>query len=104
MLAAEYETLPPPMRHAVVQFFDDNESWLQVVLEQGRREGTLVVTGSTREAARMIIGGLEGAMLVARLHGDPSRFRAATDRLLADVAGAHGRKVSGAARPRGAPG
>ena len=51
----------------------------------------------------MIIGGLEGAMLVARLHGDPSRFRAATDRLLADVAGAHGRKVSGAARPRGAP-
>ena len=28
MLAAEYQTLPKPMRDAVVAFFDDNERWL----------------------------------------------------------------------------
>ena len=38
MLAAEYETLPQPMRDEVVRFFDDNEEWLASVLEQGRSE------------------------------------------------------------------
>ena len=37
MLAAEYPTLPLPMQAAVVGFFDHNEGWLEVVLEQGRR-------------------------------------------------------------------
>src|ERR671924_976798 len=41
MLAADYETLPQPMRQAVVRFFDDNEAWLTTVLEEGRRDGTL---------------------------------------------------------------
>src|SRR3712207_4553843 len=28
MLAAEYETLPQPMRDAVLRFFDENDTWL----------------------------------------------------------------------------
>src|SRR5262245_12712607 len=28
MLAADYETLPGPLRGAVIRFFDDNERWL----------------------------------------------------------------------------
>ena len=36
MLAAEYETIPRPIREAVVGFLDDNEAWLALVLEQGR--------------------------------------------------------------------
>ena len=32
MLAADYETLPKPMRNAVVRFFDDNEAWVGGVL------------------------------------------------------------------------
>jgi TetR/AcrR family transcriptional repressor of nem operon len=83
MLAAEHATLPAPMREAVVRFFDDNEAWLGAVFRQGRRDGTLRVTGTPAEAARLTISGLEGAMLVARLHNDPSRFRDAADRLLA---------------------
>jgi hypothetical protein len=39
MLAADYDTLPRPMRDAVIHFFDDNEAWLTGVLEQGREEG-----------------------------------------------------------------
>ena len=41
MLAAEYQTLPSPIRNAVVAFLDDNEAWLALVLEQGREEGSL---------------------------------------------------------------
>ena len=83
MLAAEYQTLPKPMRSAVVSFFDDQEAWLVRVLEQGRDEGTLRFSGPASEAAQMIVGGLEGAMLVTRPYGDPARFRAAADHLLA---------------------
>jgi TetR/AcrR family transcriptional regulator, transcriptional repressor for nem operon len=90
MLAAEYQTLPESMRHAVVQFFADNESWLEAVLDDGRQKGQLQFAGSARDAARMIVSSLEGAMLVARVHGDPAQFEAAADRLLAGLAGEHG--------------
>lgn len=83
MLAAEYGTLPELMRDAVIAFFDRNEQWLARVLEQGRDEGTLVFAGPAADAARALIGGLEGAMLVTRPYGDLARFDAAADRLLA---------------------
>lgn len=82
MLAAEYPTLPKPVQQAVLRFFDDNEVWIEGVLVQGQREGSLRFTGSAREVARMIVSSLEGAMLVARPFGDVSRFRAAASRLL----------------------
>ena len=85
MLAADYQTLPKQMRDAVVSFFDENEVWLARVLEQGKADGTLHFTGSATEAAQMIVGGLEGAMLVARPYGDTERFQTAADRLLASV-------------------
>jgi len=86
MLAAEYQTLPQPMQDAVISFFDQNERWLEGVLEQGREEGSLQFAGSARDAARMVVGGLEGAMLIARPYGDIARFQAAADNLLASLA------------------
>jgi len=83
MLAAEYQTLPPPMQDAVIGFFDQNERWLEKILEQGQAEGNLHFEGSARDTARMVIGGLEGAMLVARPYGDISRFQAASAGILA---------------------
>ncbi len=86
MLAAEYQTLPKPMRQKVIRFFDENEAWLTHVLEQGRRDGTLVFAGSASEVARMIVVGLEGAMLVTRPYGDVARFEAAASHLLTSLA------------------
>jgi TetR/AcrR family transcriptional regulator, transcriptional repressor for nem operon len=85
MLAAEYQTLPEPMQHAVVRFFDLNESWLERVLHEGQQAGTLRHRGSARTAAQDVIGTLEGAMLVARLHDDPARLETATEQLLAEL-------------------
>ena len=85
MLAAEYQTLPQRMRDAVIHFFDANEAWLQRVVDQGQQEGTVQVVGSSKETARAIVGGLEGAMLVARPYGDLTRFQAATTHLLAGL-------------------
>jgi TetR/AcrR family transcriptional repressor of nem operon len=82
MLAAEYPTLPDAMRASVVSFFDHNETWLQHVLEQGRGDGSLQFSGSTRDIARMIISCLEGAMLVSRPYGDVPRFQDAAASLV----------------------
>jgi TetR/AcrR family transcriptional regulator, transcriptional repressor for nem operon len=83
MLAAEYETLPGPMRGAIVGFFDESEAWLAGVLEEGRAAGTLRPPGPAEEEARAIVDGLEGALLVARPLRDVSRFEATAASLLA---------------------
>jgi TetR/AcrR family transcriptional regulator, transcriptional repressor for nem operon len=86
MLAAEYQTLPQPMQDAVIGFFNENERWLEAVLERGREDGSLQFAGTPRDAARMVVGGLEGAMLVARPYGDIAWFEAAAANLLAGLA------------------
>ncbi|HEY2161882.1 MAG TPA: hypothetical protein VGH24_11295, partial [Solirubrobacteraceae bacterium] len=86
MLAADYQTLPAPIRTAVVSFFDRNELWLTHVLEDGRAEGTLSFHGSPSETARMVISSLEGAMLVARPYGDVKRFRGTARTLVGSLA------------------
>jgi TetR/AcrR family transcriptional repressor of nem operon len=85
MLAAEYETLPGPMRDSVLAFFDQNEVWLARVLEQGRARHTLEFERSPRDTARMIMSTLEGAMLVARPYGELARFQGAAAALLAGL-------------------
>ena len=89
MLAADYATLPDPMRARVVKFFDDNEVWLARVLEEGRKAGSIRFEGSPRPVARTLIGGLEGAMLVARPYHDVKRFRDAADLLIGGLAVEH---------------
>jgi TetR/AcrR family transcriptional regulator, transcriptional repressor for nem operon len=87
ILAAEYETLPVPMREAVLRFFDDNEAWLTGVLVQGHAEETLSFEGSPGDAAQTVLSGLEGAMLVARPYDDLARFDSTATRLLASLTG-----------------
>lgn len=85
MLAAEYATLPAPMQAELRRFFDMNERWLTDVLQHGRRSGMLSYKEPASERARVIIGALEGAMLVARSYGDPRRFQAAAEHVLDDL-------------------
>jgi TetR/AcrR family transcriptional regulator, transcriptional repressor for nem operon len=94
MLAAEHTTLPAPMQRALQAFFDANERWLTGVLEAGRRRGELELTGGAREEARLLVAGLEGALLVARSYDDPRRFHDAAARLIDGVLGGSARTGS----------
>lgn len=85
MLAAEYATLPKPMRAAVVRFFDANEGWLAALLAEGRRSGVLRFSEEPAERAALLVAALEGALLLARAHRDVARLEASVARLLADV-------------------
>ena len=85
MLAAEYATLPAPMQEELKLFFSMNERWLTTVLLDGRRSGSFLFKESANQRARVLLGALEGAMLIARSYGDPRRFHAAAGRVLADL-------------------
>jgi TetR/AcrR family transcriptional repressor of nem operon len=100
MLAAEYQTLPELMKLAVISFFDANQRWLERVVDQGQREGTLRTDQVASDIAQTIVGSFEGAMLVARPYGDSTRFEAAVRPLLASlVTGPTSVHASAKARP-----
>jgi TetR/AcrR family transcriptional regulator, transcriptional repressor for nem operon len=85
ILAAEYQTLPKPMRSEVIRFFDENQKWLSDLLTEGRSDQTLSFSGAVDDVAQNILSTLEGAMLVARPYGDIKRFNAAANQLLASL-------------------
>jgi len=87
ILAAEYPTLPKPMRDAVRRFFDENQRWLAELLTQGRADRALAFEGDPSEVAQGIVSTLEGAMLVARSYGDVARFNTTARQLLTSLAG-----------------
>jgi len=93
MVAAEYATLPKAMQEEIRRFFSVNEEWLTSVIAGGVRAGDLDLRGGAAlDAARLLIGALEGAMLVARTYKSVDRFDAAARRLLEDLAPAKRRR------------
>lgn len=82
MLASEVATLPKAMREGLSRFFDENERWLQRVLEEGRERGELRFEGPAAVTASVFVTSLEGAMLVARGSARPDRFARVRERLL----------------------
>ncbi len=86
MLAAEFTTLPQNLQDAVVAFFDQNEAWLTRVLARGLEAQELQFSGAPSESARLILGALEGSMLVSRPSGNVEGFRAMAGRLISSLA------------------
>jgi TetR/AcrR family transcriptional regulator, transcriptional repressor for nem operon len=85
MFAADFATLARPVRDAVKAFFDANEAWLARLLEHGRKAKVFRFSGPAVAQARLLVSSLEGAMLVARSYGDPSRLQETADRLLVSM-------------------
>src|SRR6202051_778133 len=56
ILAAEYATLPKPMKAQLKRFFDENETWLAAVLTRDQADKRLGFGGSAREVAQLLIG------------------------------------------------
>lgn len=82
MLAADFETLPDPMKAGVRRFFEANEHWLAGTLAEGLEGKRISFKGEPEEAASLLVSSLEGAMLVARSHGDVARFERIVHRLI----------------------
>ena len=64
---------------------EQSELMLNILGKQGKKEKSLQFAGSPAQAAQALVGSLEGAMMLARSYGEPARFRAVSDRLLAEL-------------------
>ncbi|SAL14202.1 TetR family transcriptional regulator [Caballeronia sordidicola] len=67
MLAADIQSLPEDVRHAVQAFFKANESWLAKVLAEGEKQETLRVNGKPDVTARALFAAYQGSLLACRL-------------------------------------
>ena len=85
MLAAEQRTLDPTLRQAVDGFFAASVVWLTELVRQGRRDGTLAGAGTPAAVAHLVLGALEGALLVAWSRDDLEGFRRTTRQLVASL-------------------
>jgi TetR/AcrR family transcriptional repressor of nem operon len=85
MLAADFETLPKPMRDGVLEFFTTNEAWLVSVMKSGREKQTLHFSGTAAATASFFLSSLEGAMLVARALGGVAKFESVVTKMLTEL-------------------
>ncbi|WP_018681737.1 TetR/AcrR family transcriptional regulator [Actinokineospora enzanensis] len=74
VIAAEIAAVPPAIAAGVTEFFRVNREWLSTLLENGERSGTLCPQGNPDDHAAVLLATLEGAVLIARAHADPSTF------------------------------
>lgn len=83
LLAAEQTTLPDDVRAEIQQFYAEQTNWLQEVVQSGVEAGSLRIAGSPQQAAQLLLAGVEGAMLAARVYRDLAHYKAITGHLLA---------------------
>ncbi|MBN9602182.1 MAG: TetR/AcrR family transcriptional regulator [Afipia felis] len=74
-LAAELETLPESLRSGTAEFFQEHITWLENIYTEGLANGEVRKTLKAREAARMIVAALEGALLMERMVAGPQGFK-----------------------------
>ncbi|TXM66338.1 TetR/AcrR family transcriptional regulator [Methylobacterium sp. WL69] len=75
VLAVERDTLPEPLRAAIVRFFDKHIAWLERVLADGLADGTVRADVVPAAAARLVVATLEGALLLERVLAGTTGFR-----------------------------
>ncbi len=80
MMAAECESLSPDNRRLLSGFFDDMESWIADLLCVNADSINAPV--STRQLAKVIVSGLEGALLLDRVAGSKANLKAQKDLIL----------------------
>jgi TetR/AcrR family transcriptional repressor of nem operon len=74
-LAGEMMALPPELRARVDQFFKEHQLWLAGILKRGVERGEFKLAAPPAKTARLILGALQGALLVKRTTQDSSQLR-----------------------------
>lgn len=89
ILAAELPSLPDDVAGSVKAHFAELSGWLARILAIGVRQGSVSLIRSPEDEADAFMSAIYGAMLSARAFGDPARFIAITETLLARVVRFH---------------
>lgn len=74
MMAAELVSFPLAIRNELNDFFQDNEYWLEQVIEQRKEVAVFDQHISSNEQSQIIMALVQGAQLLARSSGDLHYF------------------------------
>jgi len=80
MLASELSAIPDEVASEVRGHFRDLATWLASLLTRGAANGTFRLRGAAETEAMGLMATVHGAMLAARVHGDPQVFAAIVQR------------------------
>ncbi len=70
---ADFNTLPHRMQKALTQLHESQRNWLESVIAQGKKEGSLQKNLSSNETALLILSTTQGSLQLARVN-DNSRL------------------------------
>jgi TetR/AcrR family transcriptional repressor of nem operon len=87
VLAITPEFLPAEMRAAVGQFFKKHFRWLEMVIREGRADGSIRPDADPALQARLIITLLEGGLLMERMLDGPGGFKCSIAALKSQLEG-----------------
>lgn len=74
LLASELPALPQEVADEVKAHFEDLQSWIAAVMSEGQAAGVMTLLGTPSAEAAGFVASIHGAMLAARVAGDPSLF------------------------------
>ena len=68
-LASDRETLPPALQDRVAAYLERSQAWVAATLRDGVRKGEFALTGAPKDAAALLVAGLQGGLVLARAQG-----------------------------------
>ena len=74
LLASELPAVPNEVADEVRGHFDDLQSWVTAVMTEGQAAGVMTLLGTPSADAATFVASTHGAMLAARVAGDPPLF------------------------------
>lgn len=74
-LAGEIPVLPEAMRVEVKKFMEAHQSWLELILRNGRKSGELNFDETPARLSRLLFNTLQGTLLVKRSTDDLSQLK-----------------------------
>lgn len=74
MMAAEVSNLDDSSRKLLDDYFENAEAWLSKIFETNAEKTTSTL--KPKVLAKIVLSGLEGAILIDRIEGDSARLRA----------------------------
>jgi TetR/AcrR family transcriptional regulator, transcriptional repressor for nem operon len=82
ILTAELKSLNAPIVDRITQFYQDNEVYLEQILQAGLESGEFTFQGNPQTMAKLIFSLMEGDLLIARTQGGVARIQATTQQMM----------------------
>ncbi len=87
MFSSEWNNLSEGLKGKLKELMGEHRRWLVKVIRDGRENGDFSTEGDPVDLARLVYAGIQGAVQISRVQGDPSMYDAVARQLKSLVVG-----------------